>query len=112
MPYKKRHNKIGVRHLSYLQNSYNKSRNYNTPEYRKWRAAVRKRDNSTCQMPKCGSKKAIKTHHIIRWADAPSLRYVVSNGICLCRKCHDRVTDNEHYYIELFKTIIRSKSKK
>lgn len=112
MKWKKRKNKIGHRHLSFLQQSYrNKGRDYNSPEYKKWRAEVRKRDKATCQMPKCNSRKAIKVHHIIRWADAPSLRFVTSNGICLCRKCHDRITGNEHYYIELFKSIIRKKNK-
>jgi len=110
---KKRIGKIGHRHLSYVQNSYrNKgNRDYNSPEYRAFRAAVKKRDGNKCQMPNCTSGKAIKVHHIIRWADAPSLRFVVSNGICLCRKCHDRITDKESYYIGLFKEIIRNKTK-
>lgn len=97
---------------SKLKFSYRKSaRNYNTPEYRKWRLDIRKRDNDTCQMPRCNSTKAIKVHHIIRWADAPSLRFNQKNGICLCRKCHDKITGNENNYVKLFKKIVASKYK-
>lgn len=101
---------FGKRFVSHLQHSYKKkTRDFNTPEYSEWRKLVRKRDNSTCQMPNCGSKQKIKVHHILRWADAPSLRFVVDNGICLCRTCHDKITGYESHYVGLFKGIVESK---
>ena len=71
-------------------------RDYDDPLYKKWRQAVRRRDRFTCRM--CGSKQALKCHHIRRWVDFPSLRFVVSNGITLCGVCHNRVTGQEEAY--------------
>lgn len=99
--------------ISHLQHSYRKkTRDWNTPEYSKWRRAVRRRDDATCQMPNCGSTKAIKVHHIIRWADAPSLRFEIDNGICLCRQCHDKITGYELHYVGVFKKIVQDKKDK
>lgn len=58
----------------------------NSDQYKKWRMEVFKRDGFQCQ--KCGSKKDIQAHHIKAWKSNKSLRYVVSNGVTLCRKCH------------------------
>jgi len=107
---KRRNSTFGKRHTSRVQYSYKKKgRDFNTPEYAAWRKEVRERDGAVCQMPKCYSKKAIKVHHIIRWADAPSLRFEPRNGICLCRQCHDRITGYESRYIKLFKSIVAKK---
>lgn len=101
---------FGKRHISYLQYTYKKkTRDFNTPEYSAWRKKVQARDNKTCQMPGCGSKKKIKVHHIMRWADAPSLRFEVDNGICLCRECHDKVTGYELHWVPLFNSIVQDK---
>lgn len=58
----------------------------NSDRYKKWRTEVFKRDGFQCQ--KCGSKKDIQAHHVKAWKSNQNLRYVVSNGITLCRKCH------------------------
>lgn len=109
---RRRHSNRSTPRSTKLQFSYKKSdRNWNTPEYRKWRDEIRKRDNKTCQMPRCGSTKAIKVHHIIRWVDAPSLRFEPRNGICLCRVCHDRITGHESSYVKLFRNIVDAKYK-
>ncbi len=55
-------------------------------EVRLWRNAVLKRDGRVCQ--KCGSTKALHAHHIVRWADSPEMRVVLSNGLTLCEPCH------------------------
>ena len=73
-------------------------RDRNDPRYRLWRTAVFKRDNFTCQC--CGSKKDLQAHHIISWKDTydePELRYEVSNGITLCRKCHLKAHNGRWY---------------
>lgn len=36
----------------------------------------------------CGSKENLEAHHIYSWADYPSLRLNVNNGVCLCVNCH------------------------
>lgn len=64
-----------------------KHRHRNDPRHQKWRSAILKRDNYTCQ--KCfirGGK--LQAHHIKPYAKYIKLRYVLSNGICLCENCH------------------------
>lgn len=54
-----------------------------------WRKAVFERDNYTCQH--CGEKGGyLNAHHIIPFSKDSSLRTDVSNGISLCRKCHNK----------------------
>lgn len=63
------------------------------PEYFVWRKAVYTRDYWTCQ--DCDIKgKDIVAHHIFGFADFPSLRYEVNNGITLCRSCHKKRHSN------------------
>jgi hypothetical protein len=74
-------------------------RNFADPQYKAWRAAVRKRDRHKCK--KCGSRKRLHAHHIKPWAEFPQLRHVVSNGISLCRACHRRMSQREHEFASL-----------
>lgn len=62
-----------------------------SPEYRKWRWTVFRRDNYTCQI--CGKKVSghIEAHHIKSWKDYPDLRYDIDNGITLCKECHKEI---------------------
>lgn len=78
------------------------------PACKRWRRAVRKRDNNRCQMPGCpGTSRVFETHHIRRWNDTPSLRYDVNNGVVLCYDCHHAIQDKEDDYIELFVGIAK-----
>jgi hypothetical protein len=86
-------------------------RNYNDPVYRSWIAKVKKRDKYTCQMPKCKCKKRLQAHHIKKWSSASMLRYDVSNGITLCRGCHESIGGQEHLYESLFMEIVRKNGK-
>ncbi len=82
---------------------------YNTPEYKAFSYGVKVRDNFQCQMcPRKGGE--LNTHHIKRWVDYPHLRYAVSNGITLCKICHEMVTGREEEYEDQFKRIIALKS--
>ena len=57
-----------------------------SPEYRKWRRRVFKRDGFACT--RCGSRERIQAHHVKRWATHPDLRFEVANGLTLCYDCH------------------------
>lgn len=84
-------------------------RNWNDPQYKKWRRAVRERDGFQCRYPGClTSKTRLQVHHIRKWADYPTLRYEISNGITLCRKCHDMIKNKEEAYAGLFIHILHS----
>jgi hypothetical protein len=54
--------------------------------YKKWRNAVFKRDNWTCQT--CGARGYVEPHHINGWTKFPEQRYIVNNGVALCKVCH------------------------
>lgn len=69
------HNGIGV--------NSKKRQNYS---YRQWRKKVLERDCYRCT--KCGATNNLNVHHIKRFADYPSERLNVSNGLTLCESCH------------------------
>ena len=57
--------------------------------YSRWRRAVLKRDNRTCQ--RCGGITDLEVHHVHAFKDDEAKRMAVSNGITLCIKCHAAV---------------------
>jgi 5-methylcytosine-specific restriction endonuclease McrA len=60
--------------------------------YQDWRQKVYERDKYTCQY--CGDNSGgnLNAHHLKNFHDYPQLRFVISNGITLCKTCHI----NEH----------------
>jgi hypothetical protein len=84
-------------------------RNFEDPKYKTWRSAVYKRDKFQCQWPGCINKKGLNAHHIRRWADCPSLRYDVNNGITLCIMHHKQIQGKEDYYALSFLKILESR---
>lgn len=85
-------------------------RNYNDPNYKKWLGNIRKRDGYICQWPHCGKKEKTQCHHILGWEKYPTLRYIVDNGIVLCRMHHDFIKDKEEHYAPLFMKIIANRN--
>ena len=63
-------------------------RNYNDPEYKKWRQKIYARDQYTCQWQGCKNKRPIQAHHILKWSEYPCLRFHPDNGITLCKQHH------------------------
>jgi hypothetical protein len=62
-------------------------------EYRIWRKSVFEYAKNTCELKDASCSGPLQAHHIQSWIDFPELRYVVSNGQCLCKDHHQR-TDN------------------
>lgn len=74
----------------------------NSKEYKRWREAVFTRDQHSCQ--DCGEKSRVgravylNAHHIKPFATHPELRLDVSNGITLCKSCHDKKPKGKKVY--------------
>lgn len=81
-------------------------RNYDDPQYKKWRKSVYKRDNHQCRWPNCNQKTKLNAHHIKQWAHYPSLRFEINNGITLCKRHHKMITGMEEIYEAIFFKIL------
>ena len=56
-------------------------------KYAYWRNSVFERDKFICQ--NCNQKGGVlNAHHIKEFAKYPNLRFELSNGLTLCKKCH------------------------
>lgn len=86
-------------------------RNYNDPEYKKWRKNIKKRDAFACKWPGCKIKIKLQVHHILPWSEYPGLRYHMNNGITLCKTHHKMITQNETSYAKFFFTLINKKQR-
>jgi 5-methylcytosine-specific restriction endonuclease McrA len=86
--------------------SFHSSRDYKDPAYAGFRKSVRKRDGNKCQFPGCGSKTRLEVHHIKKWTSHPSMRFDVTNGITLCKSCHQRTKGSEEVYEPMFYKIL------
>ena len=53
------------------------------------RNKIYERDKYKCQH--CGNGGKLNVHHIKSWAEYPSKRYDIDNGITLCRDCHAKL---------------------
>ncbi len=56
-------------------------------EWKKWRKAVFERDNYTCQICKLRGGKLVP-HHVKLFRLFKEDRYVIANGVTLCKRCH------------------------
>lgn len=73
-------------------------------EWRMWRTKVYTRDNFKCMF--CSSTSKLEPHHIIPRRVDPSLIFDISNGITLCRKCHQTTIYKEHLFAERCNNLI------
>jgi len=81
-------------------------RNWKDPAYKNWSRAVRERDNFQCQWPGCGNSGRLEVHHIKTWGSYPGLRYDISNGITLCKKCHNDIKGKERDFEQFFIKVL------
>lgn len=63
------------------------NRDSETPGYNEWRTTIVNRDKKcVC----CGLDKHLEAHHLFGYKENPSLAVNESNGITLCKFCHDK----------------------
>jgi len=86
-------------------------RNFDDPEYKKWRKQVYTRDKFKCQWPGCSCSKKLNAHHIKTWAEYPALRFALDNGITLCYNHHKLIKGLEPIYEAVFLKIVADKKK-
>lgn len=76
-----------------------------------WRKKVFERDFYSCQMPNCKTGiRYLEAHHIKTVRDFPEFILELSNGITLCRLCHQKTKWKEQSFENIFSDIIKSKS--
>lgn len=56
------------------------------PEYLEWKKQVHIKDNSKCKI--CNSTKNLEAHHLDSYTKFPDRKYIINNGITLCRTDH------------------------
>lgn len=81
------------------------ARDLRSPRYVRWRAAVFARDGGRCRL--CGSADGVNAHHIRKWSRYPALRFVLSNGITLCRAHHAAVWGREEKHAPSLSRLVR-----
>lgn len=79
----------------------------NSTEYKVWRLAVFERDGFRCQMPQCDQEERyLHAHHTKTFSERPDLRFDVSNGVTLCKTCHNGIRGQEQAYEDTFKRAV------
>ncbi|RYZ75415.1 MAG: HNH endonuclease, partial [Proteobacteria bacterium] len=81
----------------------------NSAQYDKWRKFVFERDNYTCAV--CAQRGGkLNVHHIRRFRDYPDLRFTVSNGITLCKSCHEKDKGKDEERVPIYEAMLREKA--
>jgi HNH endonuclease len=79
--------------------------------YKEWRLKVYKRDRYRCKMPLCNSDtREIAAHHIFPKKTFPEKMFEISNGITLCKKCHEKTYGKENEYINCLVRVVQKMS--
>lgn len=75
-------------------------RSRKSKSWRIWRKKVYTRDNYKCIL--CGKTNClVDPHHILPRRDFSKIRYRVSNGVTLCRRCHRKTFRKEYEFVEI-----------
>ena len=89
----------GEAHFAYNPNLTDEERLANRDLYENivWRNKVFERDAYTCQICHDNRGGNLEAHHLNSYTDFPEERFVVDNGVTLCRDCH-KMFHHEYTY--------------
>jgi 5-methylcytosine-specific restriction endonuclease McrA len=78
----------GVNHHNFNKNLTNKEREQKRDTYEniKWRRLIFKRDDYKCTV--CNKKGHLNAHHLENYSSNKEKRYLLNNGVTLCKECH------------------------
>lgn len=62
----------------------------NKAKYKNWRKKVFERDGYICRICECKGGN-LHAHHIKPFAKYPKSRYLIKNGLTVCRDCHSKI---------------------
>lgn len=68
--------------------------------------AQKRRDNWKCRIADANCKGRLEAHHILDWKNHPELRYVINNGITLCRAHHPHGREREAELSPFFHRLV------
>ncbi len=74
--------------------------------YKYWMLQVKSRDKWKCRLENDNCKGRLEAHHIYNWADYEELRYIINNGITLCRFHHPLGWEEEKRMIPIFQELL------
>lgn len=75
-------------------------------EYSNWRKQVKDRDNWKCRLCSNECSGRLEVHHIYSFTHYPELRYLLTNGITLCKYHHPLKKEEEIRMIPIFQELI------
>lgn len=84
-----------------------------------WRGIIKSRADYSCEIcKKRQSPKSLHAHHLASYSDNPNLRIEPTNGVSLCKSCHDAFHNkygrggNTKSQFDIFKLEYKPKIKK
>lgn len=83
------------------------TQNLLSQKWEKKRAAIRERDNNTCQ--NCGDTNQLQVHHCYYESGLKPWEYPDESLITLCNDCHVRATYGLHNLVEELEYTLRKK---
>lgn len=80
----------GEKHPNFNSNLSDKDRvkHSHSQSFREWLLCVKKRDEFKCRVCGFNKGKILCSHHLDGWNKFPDKRFIIENGITLCRHCH------------------------
>ncbi len=77
--------------------------------YKTWRHDVCTRDNWKCKIANSDCSGRLEVHHILGFKEYPELRYVINNGITLCKHHHPRKAKDVEELSPFFQQLVLNK---